>query len=529
MYRAGIDIGGTKVIIGLIDQQKHLMIRKKYIIPDSAKKDGFLKWLIQIFENTVTEAQLSKQQIDFCGIGVPGTVSEDGTTVLKAPNLHWENKPLAADFTQATGIASRLIQDSRAAAWGEYTAGAGRGFKNVVCITLGTGIGTGIVLNGKIFTGSLACAGEIGHVPVTGNGRKCGCGQTDCLEKYAAGMGLEQTAKELLGEDADTEELFQQARSGNERARNAVAQAAELLGKTLVHTVNLLSPDCLLFSGGLSKEEELYIHPIIQYIKTHSYALTAQKIHLATAQLGEDAPMIGCALLPYTSTHTPQISASIMCADIMNLSRALQELEENQIDYIHYDIMDNHFVPNLMLPPELMRKIRKHTALPFDVHIMAENPERIVEQLEFRPGDICAVHYESTAHLQRVLSLVREKGAIPAAALNPATPVEVLQEILQDIGMVLIMTVNPGYAGQKLVPQTLEKIRRTREYLDQAGYQNIRIEADGNCSFENIPKMYRQGADLFVAGTSSIFHPAITVKEAVNKIHSIFLKEEQSL
>lgn len=530
MYRAGIDIGGTKVMVGFLDEQKRLVVKKKHLIPDSARGNDFLPWLLDVFSQTAAEAGIAVDAVSFCGIGVPGTVSPDHLTVLKAPNLNWENEPLALRFTERTAIAAKLVQDSRAAAWGEYMAGAGAGFKSVVCITLGTGIGTGIVMDGKIFDGGLACAGEIGHVPVTGSGRLCGCGQTDCLEKYAAGMGLDITAKELFGPDADTRTLFDLARTGDARAQKAIEQAAEMLGKALVHVVNLLSPDCLLFSGGLSRERTLYTEPIMRYIKAHSYALTAEKLHLGMAQLGEDAPMIGCALLPFEKkAHAPRISASIMCADVMNLGTAVKELEENRIDYIHFDIMDHHFVPNLMLTPEWMRRMRPHTALPFDVHIMAENPECIVAELPLRKGDICSVHYESTAHLQQVLTRIRETGATPAVALNPGTPTEVLRDVLDDIGMVLIMTVNPGFAGQKLIPQTLNKIERTRSYLDRLGYRHIGIEVDGNCSFENIPKMRRKGSDLFVAGTSSVFHAETTVKEAMEKIHSILLKEDTAI
>ena len=214
----------------------------------------------------------------------------------------------------------------------------------------------------------------------------------------------------------------------------------------------------------------------------------------------------------------PMLSASIMCADILNMGNALREIEEAGIDMLHCDIMDNHFVPNLMLPMEFLNKLRVATSLPFDFHIMAENPETIIEKLDAREGDIISVHYESTNHLQRALSLARAKGAKPAVALNPATPVSMLDEIVDKIDMVLIMTVNPGFAGQKIVPGAFDKIKTTKEYLAAKGRSDVLIQVDGNCSFENVPKMYLAGADIFVVGTSSVFAKELSIKEGTEKL-----------
>ena len=149
---------------------------------------------------------------------------------------------------------------------------------------------------------------------------------------------------------------------------------------------------------------------------------------------------------------------------------------------------------------------------------MCEKPETIVERLEIREGDIISIHAESTVHLERVLSLVKSRGALAAVAINPATPISAIEEILDDIDMVLVMTVNPGFAGQKLVPRTLDKVSRLRRLLDESGRQAVPIEVDGNCSFENIPKMYAAGADTFVVGTSSLFSDKETVSSAAEKI-----------
>ena len=214
----------------------------------------------------------------------------------------------------------------------------------------------------------------------------------------------------------------------------------------------------------------------------------------------------------------PKLSASIMCGDALNYGKTLAELEEAGVELVHYDIMDNHFVPNLMLPMELIPKLRRGTRMPFDIHIMAENPESVIEKLELCEGDYVAVHYEATPHLERAISLIKAKGAKAAVAINPATPIETLSEIAPRLDMVLVMTVNPGFAGQKLVEGSLDKIERMRKLLDARGLSHVEIEVDGNCSFENVPKMYKAGAEIFVTGTSSTFHKDGSVKENTERL-----------
>ena len=201
------------------------------------------------------------------------------------------------------------------------------------------------------------------------------------------------------------------------------------------------------------------------------------------------------------------------------MRRALRESEEADIRYVHCDIMDNHFVPNLMLPMELLNKLRAATRLPFDYHIMADDAESVIEKLTIRENDIVSVHFEATPHLMRAISLIKEKGAKASVAINPSTPVEFLSEVLSELDMVLVMTVNPGFAGQKIVPFGFDKIKRVRDYLDSKGLKNTEIEADGNCSFENVPKMYEAGANIFVVGTSSVFGTDTTVRAAAKRLY----------
>ncbi len=212
------------------------------------------------------------------------------------------------------------------------------------------------------------------------------------------------------------------------------------------------------------------------------------------------------------------IAASMMCADLLDLRRGVRELEKAGVDYLHCDVMDGDFVPNWMMFPDLVNALGRESHLPLDIHLMVREPLRMLPSLSLRPGDIVTLSCESTAHIQRGLAAVRERGGRPAVALNPGTPLCMLEDLLPDLEMLLLMTVNPGYAGQKLVPQTLDKIARARGMLDAAGYAHIPIEVDGNCSFDNVPRMVQRGADMVVAGTSSIFMEGLSLVEGVRML-----------
>lgn len=216
-----------------------------------------------------------------------------------------------------------------------------------------------------------------------------------------------------------------------------------------------------------------------------------------------------------------KISPSMMCADIMNMKSVLKTFERNGIEYLHIDIMDGEFVPNFTLGTDYCKLLKKNTTIPLDIHLMVEKPEDKLDWFPIGEGDYVSVHVESTRHLQRVLALIKSKGAKPMVAINPATPLSVIEHVLDDIDGVLMMTVNPGFAGQKLVPATLKKITSLREYLDANGYSHVEIEVDGNVSFENAKKMRAAGADIFVAGTSSVFTDKFSLDEGIAQLRDV--------
>lgn len=211
-----------------------------------------------------------------------------------------------------------------------------------------------------------------------------------------------------------------------------------------------------------------------------------------------------------------QVAPSIMCADLCHLERDLKSLEAVGCEILHLDVMDARFTPNMPLGLCTIEQIRPCTSLPFDVHLMVEDNDWFVEQVAKLGAQMVSVHVESCRHLDRTLARIRQFGMKAGAALNPATPPSVLDYVLDRLDFLVVMTVNPGFAGQKLVPSGLQKIADCRAYLDSHGI-NIPIEVDGNVSFENIPKMVAAGADILVAGTSSLFSKSATLAENTKK------------
>jgi len=214
-------------------------------------------------------------------------------------------------------------------------------------------------------------------------------------------------------------------------------------------------------------------------------------------------------------------SVSIMCADWLNLERELEILDHSGADMIHCDVMDGHFVPNLMMPVDMINAIAAFSPLPLDVHLMADEPDYLISSMKLRPNDVVSIHYESSRHVERLVAMVRDRGALPFLAINPATPAEMLTEILPEISGVLVMTVNPGFAGQKMVPLAPGKIRRVRQLLESRGYSDMPIEADGNCSPENIRLFKASGASIYVLGTSAVYRKQSTVAEGLASVRAI--------
>lgn len=216
------------------------------------------------------------------------------------------------------------------------------------------------------------------------------------------------------------------------------------------------------------------------------------------------------------------LSASVMCADLLNMEKSIRELERAEIDYLHVDIMDGSFVPNITLGFDLINALKKITDIPLDVHMMVNEPSKLIYLMKLSENDILCVHYESELHIARTLESIKKKGIKAGLAINPGTPVESYRYLTELLDMALVMTVNPGFAGQKIVPFAERKVRDTRELLNSLGGENILIEVDGNISPENGVKMSKAGADIFVLGTSALFLKDKDMRDAAENLRAIF-------
>ena len=217
-----------------------------------------------------------------------------------------------------------------------------------------------------------------------------------------------------------------------------------------------------------------------------------------------------------------KLSASLACADVLYLKKDILHLEKAGIDYLHIDIMDGTFVPNYCLNMDIMRAITGVTAIPMECHLMIHDPERYIERIAEIGCMFLSVHYEATQHIQRTLSLIRRYKMKAGVALNPATSVEVLDYLMDDIDLVTLMMINPGFAGQKLIPSMIRKIADTRKYLATRGKEYVDILVDGNVSIDNIPLMVEAGATILVGGTSSIFRKGHSIEESVALVRSLY-------
>lgn len=217
-----------------------------------------------------------------------------------------------------------------------------------------------------------------------------------------------------------------------------------------------------------------------------------------------------------------KISASIMCIDWLNAGEQMKILEEEKIDFLHWDLLDGVFAPDYILGSSIINQFRAVSNIPSDYHLMVEEPSRIFDTFEFTPYDRVTIHQECSKNLHRDLIKLRKKNVKVGVALCPATPLQTLDYIIEDLDQIIIMTVNPGYFGQPLVPQTIRKIYDIKKIINDARL-DIEVSVDGNVSFEKIPSMISAGADILVGGSSSLFNKNNTLKNNIKNIKKIIM------
>lgn len=213
-----------------------------------------------------------------------------------------------------------------------------------------------------------------------------------------------------------------------------------------------------------------------------------------------------------------RIAASLMCCDLLHLQEEVVKLEAAGVDWLHIDVMDGCFVPNFAMSCREVELLRGATRLPLDVHLMIEHPEGFIDHFSRAGADLITVHVEACRHVHRTLQLIRSTGAKAGLAVNPGTPMEMLREVLDTLDLILIMAVDPGFAGQKFLPATISKVRRTKEWLDAMGYGHISLEVDGAIDTGTIPPLYAAGARIFVGGTAGLFRKDRNFAAAMDRL-----------
>lgn len=303
----GVDVGGTKVAAGVVDETGTILARTRRPTPSESAED---------VERTIAEVVAELRQdheVVAVGIGAAGYVDRERSTVLFAPNLAWRNEPLKADVSKLVDLAVVVENDANAAAWGEYRFGAGQGETHVVCVTVGTGIGGGIVIDGELYRGRFGIGAEFGHMQLVPDGRRCGCGQRGCLEQYCSGRALLHAAREIADVQRDygarllelggrtpegivAQHVTTAAQEGDPAALACFAEIGEALGEGLAMLAAVLDPGCFVIGGGVAEAGELLLAPArATFIRRLSGGGHRPQPEIRAAALGNDAGMVGAA------------------------------------------------------------------------------------------------------------------------------------------------------------------------------------------------------------------------------------------
>lgn len=219
-----------------------------------------------------------------------------------------------------------------------------------------------------------------------------------------------------------------------------------------------------------------------------------------------------------------KLSVSMMCADLMNIERDVNELERNGVDYLHIDIMDAAFVPNLTFGPDFVNGLRKKTQIPLDIHLLMEHPRVIIRSMDIHENDIVTIHSECKESIMENVAFIKQKGARFGLALNPDTTIEEVKKYLPYVDVILLMLIVPGFAGSMMIHGMMEKVGNTRTFLDELGYDNIEISVDGSVSCERAKHMREMGASIFVGGTAGVFRKGMQLNETIHEFKNAINK-----
>lgn len=298
----GVDLGGTNLRTALVNQNGEVADKVK---EPTRASDGHARVVQKLIENIKAQqdrAHRNGNVVAAVGVGAPGVIHADTGVVVKSPNFpDWNNLPLKKELEAALALPVFIENDANAAALGEQWRGAGRGKNSMIFLTLGTGVGGGIVLNGRIWPGADGMAGEIGHMTIIPDGRRCGCGNTGCLEMYASSRGivmayLERSSRHRM---ITSEEIYQAAREGDVLAGDVMKDMGRLLGIGIANLVNIFNPELIVIGGGVKDAWHLFIEATREEIKKRAFEYPAERTQIVPSMLGDDAGMIGAAALAF--------------------------------------------------------------------------------------------------------------------------------------------------------------------------------------------------------------------------------------
>ena len=313
-YSLGIDIGGTNIAAGIVDENYSIICQGKVKTCSGRECTAVLDDIVSVGKSVVKKAGMTLKDIQWAGLGCPGTCNPDTGTVEYANNLHWENVPLKSYVENALGIPSYIENDANAAALGEFFAGAAKGANNAIIMTIGTGLGAGIIIDGKLFSGSNYAGAEIGHTVINVDGEPCTCGRNGCFEAYSSVTALVKFTKRFMEQYPDTlmkriaekegkvsgRTAFVAAKQGDEAGKKVVDLFIKNLACGIVNTINVFQPDILCIGGGVSNEGDNLLIPLKEYVNKEIYSKNSKKnTEIVTCKLGNGAGLIGAALLGY--------------------------------------------------------------------------------------------------------------------------------------------------------------------------------------------------------------------------------------
>jgi glucokinase len=298
-YVVGVDVGGTNIKLGVVGPSGEVIFRNSFATkPFASNKTKLIAALARAIEASIANAALSKPQIAGVGIGLPGLVDYEKGIVRFLPNIRgWRRVPLKSILQKIIKLPVFVDNDVKIITLAESKFGAGRGVRDLVCLTLGTGVGAGLILNGHLYRGEDNAAGELGHMPLNEHGPRCNCGGFGCFEKYVGNSALQALAKKVMGRSIALEEVFALAQKGDKKALSFWQRTARLIGDGLVGIVNLLNPRLIIIGGGISHNEKFLFKTITETIRHRAMSLQGAAFKIKRAKFKDDAGIIGAFVL----------------------------------------------------------------------------------------------------------------------------------------------------------------------------------------------------------------------------------------